>query len=90
MVIVAAEPAEVRQLLIISSPVPAASQLPIFSIICGSSIELVLRGVPKNVPCENLRGNAHNNKDGEVLAEHPLVGSGPSGVGQISACQLVA
>jgi hypothetical protein len=62
MVIAAAEPAEVRQLLIIRSLVLAVSNSPVLSSTYGASAELAFRGVPQNVPCENLRRNAHNNK----------------------------
>jgi hypothetical protein len=43
MMIVAGEPAEVRQLLIISSPFQAVSHVPIFSITYTSSIEMVFQ-----------------------------------------------
>jgi hypothetical protein len=62
MVIAAAEPAEVRQLLIIRSLVLAVSNSPVLSSTYGASAELAFRGVPQNVPCENLLRNAHNNK----------------------------
>ena len=48
-------------------------------------MKLDFRGVPRNVPCENLRGNAHNNKDRDVFATALLVGSDPPSLGRARA-----